>query len=51
MARVVTRVQALEGVQSIEVTDEGIVVIYDPEAVTLEAIITAFSLQGLEVQP
>ena len=51
MARVATRVQELPGVQSIEVTNEGIVVIYDPEAVTSETIANAFYLQGLEVQP
>jgi hypothetical protein len=51
VARAATRVQALEGIQSIEVTDEGIVVIYDPNIVTLETIANAFSMQGLEVQP
>jgi hypothetical protein len=51
VARAATRVQALEGIRNIEVTDEGIVVVYEPEVVTLEAIVTAFSLQGLEVEP
>lgn len=51
MARAATRVQALEGVQSIEVTEQGILVVYDPGAVTSEAIANAFYLQGLEVRP
>ena len=51
VARAATRVQALEGIRNIEVTDEAIVVVYEPEVVTLEAIVTAFSLQGLEVEP
>ena len=51
MARAATRVQALEGVQSIEVTEQGIVVIYDVATVTLETIANAFYLQGLEVRP
>ena len=51
MARAATHVQELLGVQSIEIADEGIVVIYDPEAVTSETIANAFYLQGLDVQP
>jgi len=51
VARAATRIQALEGIRNIEVSEKGIVVIYDPEAVTPEAIANAFYLQGLEVQP
>ncbi len=50
MARAATRVQALEGVQRITVTGEGLVILYDPTAVTVETIADAFYLQGLAVQ-
>lgn len=51
MASVAAHVQTLQGVQSIQVTDEGIVVIYDPAAVTVDTIANAFFLQGLAVRP
>jgi hypothetical protein len=49
VARAATRVEALEGVQRITVTDEGIVVLYDPTVVTAKRIADAFYLQGLAV--
>jgi hypothetical protein len=51
VASVAAHVQALQGVQNIEITGEGIVVIYDPTAVTAETIANAFYLQGLAVRP
>ncbi len=39
------------GIQNIEVTDEGIVVLYDPNVVAVETIANAFYMQGLAVQP
>jgi len=51
VAGAATSVQALQGVQSIEVTDKGIVVIHDPAVVTAEAIADAFALRGLSVRP
>ena len=50
MVRAATRVQALEGIQSIEVTEEGIVVLCNPDVVSVETIVNAFYLQGLEIE-
>ena len=51
MARVAARVQEMKGIKQIEVADEGITVVYDPKLTSVQAITTAFQLQGLELLP
>jgi hypothetical protein len=54
VARAVTHVQELNGIQSIELTDEEeIVVLYDAGETTPETIATAFRFQGfpIEIKP
>jgi hypothetical protein len=50
VARVVTRVQALAGVQHITVTDKEIEVIYDPAVKNPNTIARVFYQRGLAVR-
>lgn len=41
----------MEGIQRIEVQENRVVIVYDPQKTTLEAITSAFYVQGVERIP